>query len=174
MIVARLIDQDAGFWLTENSRLGGTEITKNFSIPRTLDKEGNLRLDIFAFELMSKSDIDTFQEGQIVELTPGNKLELLEPWEAVDDLAAVLKNELAKELHENHDLFQKPLQAIAKRIDRDDVLFQLSEEEKYAVVHLTWKAKQEDSAEYPTTEFYNHWTDLYEQRILPDYRDWVD
>ena len=174
VIMARLVDVGADFWLTENSRLGGIEITKELTIPRAIDKEGNQRLDLFAFEIKHSDDVDKVQKGEIVKLTPGNDLELLEPWESVDDLATGLENELAKELHSDHNLFGKTVKAVAKRIDRDDVLFQLSEENKYAVVHLTWKGRQEDIAQYPTTKFYSHWTDLYEQRVLPDHKDWID
>ncbi len=174
VIMARLVDAGADFWLTENSRLGGVAITKEFTIPRAIDKEGNQRLDLFAFEIKHSDDVNKAQKGEIIELLPGNELELLEPWESADGLATGLGNELTKELHSDHRLFGKTVKAVAKRIDRDDVLFLLSEENKYAVVHLTWRGSQENTARYPTTEFYSHWTDLYEQRVLPDHKDWRD
>ncbi len=76
IVLARLLDVRSDFYLTDDSRLGDIEITKNFTIPRIIDKEGNPRLDIFAFEIKYRNDIDKFQKGQIVELESGDNLVL--------------------------------------------------------------------------------------------------
>ena len=52
--------------------------------------------------------------------------DLLEPWMAVDaQRRQLLEAELARELPPDHLLANKPLRAVAVRIDRDDVLFEM-------------------------------------------------
>ena len=75
VIIARLLDEKTDFSLTENSRLGGIEITPNLGMPRILDKDGNPRFDIVAFELKYRNDHDKLYEGQIVELSSVNTLD---------------------------------------------------------------------------------------------------
>lgn len=67
-IGARMIEKGNSFWLTENSKLGDIEITTFSDKLRAKDKEGNLRTDLWAFQLKRKEDFDKLKEGEIVEL----------------------------------------------------------------------------------------------------------
>jgi len=64
---------------------------------------------------------------------------------------------LQREVGPDHPLFGKPAKALARREDRDDVLFEISDgtERKYAVVHLTWSRRMEPSGEWPGTQFFD-------------------
>ena len=67
-----------------------------------------------------------------------------------------LEKELHLELGSQHPLFGKKLHALARRQDRDYVLFVSREEpEVIAVVHITWSGHQELLPYYP-------WTTLFE------------
>jgi hypothetical protein len=69
-IFARLIDGLADFELKEGSKLGGIPIYNYVDMPRTLDENGNLRLDIFVFKPISLEWLpeNYFVEGQRVNL----------------------------------------------------------------------------------------------------------
>jgi hypothetical protein len=67
VILAKSLDNET-FHLTDNSMLGNVSIEKYADIPRAHDKDGNPRLDLFAFFLKHKEDKDKFTEGLIVEL----------------------------------------------------------------------------------------------------------
>ena len=68
-VFAKCLEMDKGFSVTDNSKLGEIEISNYLGQPRALDKEGNIRLDIFAFKIRYKKDCGKLKEGQIVELT---------------------------------------------------------------------------------------------------------
>lgn len=67
-VLSRLITKNINGQLTDNSKLGGVAIEKWFDIPRAHDKEGNLRLDLYAFALKNSIDKDKLKVGQIVDL----------------------------------------------------------------------------------------------------------
>lgn len=56
--------------LSDQSNLGEVEIEKWLDIPRAHDKNGNIRFDLFVFELKNNDDNDTLTKGDIVELIP--------------------------------------------------------------------------------------------------------
>ena len=60
----------------------------------------------------------------------------LPPWKATGKFLANLGQELRCEIPEGHILWQAKAIAIAQRTDSDDVLFEIPDGEKYAVVHL--------------------------------------
>lgn len=95
-----------------------------------------------------------------------NRAKFLAPWIPINSKGH-LEDELSREVSDKHLLFGKKVHAIAKREDRDDVLFELIGENKYAITHLTWKGAKENSSEYPRTELFNNWTAVYE-RITRD------
>lgn len=91
---------------------------------------------------------------------------LQEPWFLTEK---DLTKQLQLEISNKHVLFSKPLKTIAQRQDRDDVLFELADDEyKYAVVHLTWSKNIHEDGKYPLTTLYKDWKNLYENRIKPD------
>lgn len=77
-----------------------------------------------------------------------------EMWQPIDPVTAVqLQNELHRELSSQHPLFACRAEALARREDRDDVLFKIDGVIfEYAVVHLTWRP--EACPEFPWTTFY--------------------
>jgi hypothetical protein len=81
-------------------------------------------------------------------VTTLDELSFMLPWEPVDD-GSGLEAELAKEIGKLHPLYGKTLRAVAKRIDRDDVIF--AGPDCVALVHLTWSSKQETDPRWPST-----------------------
>ncbi|NIT60695.1 MAG: hypothetical protein GWN00_32175 [Aliifodinibius sp.] len=78
-------------------------------------------------------------------------MEWQDPWQPANDNSQNIESELKKELNEGHKLYGKRLKVKARRIDNDDVLFELSDG-NYAVVHLTWSVKKEINSDWPHTE----------------------
>jgi hypothetical protein len=77
---------------------------------------------------------------------------LLEPWYEVTDAALVA--ELHRELAPGHLLYGKNVTVLARRRDRDDVLFELCDgTRRLAQVHLTY-ATESDPA-WPSTQLFD-------------------
>ncbi len=94
----------------------------------------------------------------------------LTPWVAIKQNITQLEDELARELLDAHILCGKKVRAIARRIDNDDVLFEVDDQDyQYAVVHLTWSGKQESSKEYPWTVLYSNFEDWVEKCMKLDH-----
>ena len=94
-------------------------------------------------------------------------IELPEPWYWTDQ---DLSRQLDIEISIDHTLKNKSVKTIARRQDKDDVLFQISDG-KYAVVHLTWQQYPHSDKRWPTTVIFNTWDDVYQNRILSDAAD---
>ncbi|MBM6619199.1 hypothetical protein JR050_16170 [Bacillus sp. RD4P76] len=76
-----------------------------------------------------------------------------EPWWLIDSkMSATLDEELKKEISPDHILFGLKAEAVARREDNDDVVYWISEIQKYAVVHLTYS--KEASNEFPLTNLF--------------------
>lgn len=99
-----------------------------------------------------------------------NVNEILEPWYIVDHN---LVSQLNKEIPKGHVLYGLSFKTVARRIDNDDVLFEvLSDVDfRYAKVHLTWGTQANDS-DYPLTQTYLDWQQVYQQIMVPDHADW--
>lgn len=80
-------------------------------------------------------------------------MECLEPWiEVRREDRAELQTELYLEVGNDHPLYGIPVTALAKRQDRDDVLFSLKDgSDRVAVVHLTWTTPNHGS--FPRVTF---------------------
>ena len=80
---------------------------------------------------------------------------LLSPWQKPHSPQA-LAEELHREVSPQHELYGLPIRALAVARDRDDILFEVGELEnnRYAVVHLTWSEKIESHHDSPGTEFF--------------------
>jgi hypothetical protein len=84
-----------------------------------------------------------------------NRSNFPEPWMAVTQFATNLENELHKEITEGHPLFSILVRAIAKRINNDDVLFEVdSRTFPFAKVHLMFIGLPENKPEWPFTEVF--------------------
>ena len=89
-------------------------------------------------------------------------------WDDVD-----LTPQLRRELPQGHILYNKKLRSVGRRQDNDDALFELEDDEnKYAVVHLTWSQKQSTDINYPKTKPYKSFQTLLKERILADHEGW--
>lgn len=80
---------------------------------------------------------------------------LPEPWRHVTpEEAASLVRELERELGASHPLKGRNARALARRNDRDDVLFVATAPAELALVHLTYVADAPDRPPWPQTRFY--------------------
>lgn len=85
----------------------------------------------------------------------------LEPWTAVEEQDGPLVDGLRREVCPGHPLYGAQTRALARRIDQEDVLFEvLAPERRLAVVHLTGKC--EDDPRWPHVVF------------LPDFDTWAN
>lgn len=98
-------------------------------------------------------------------MTDVNKsIKLPEPWYWTEqDLTGQLEREISK----NHILYGRTTKTLAKRQDNDEVLFHV-DNEKFAVVHLTWSSQQQTDNHWPKTQLFDTWDDLYHKRIFKD------
>jgi hypothetical protein len=101
-------------------------------------------------------------------------IQLVTPWQHLaENRAEEVSLELKRELSSAHVLYGIEARAIAGRIDRDDILFELSGFEKQlAVVHLTWSQKSEQDSKYPMTKLFAEWDDWVREKLLPDHEDY--
>jgi hypothetical protein len=111
----------------------------------------------------------------MVRLSVPAQLELLVPWEVFLDSsekrAELLSAELASELCPGHALYGSRARAVAARIDRDDVLFELEGGDMpLAVVHLTW-AKESDPR-WPLTRFFASWEQWASEEMFPAHEEY--
>jgi hypothetical protein len=92
----------------------------------------------------------------------------LEPWYALPSAeAASLESELKREVGPMHRLRGVSARAIARRQDRDDVLYSLSAGAgEVAEVHLTWN--EERDAEWPRTTIYPSLTEWSRTKMAED------
>ncbi len=100
--------------------------------------------------------------------------ELLTPWAPIDSSdSAKFEDEYAVEIGKAHPLYGVPVKAIARRVDRDDVLFRLLRHLcDYAVVHLTWSGREETDPAWPACQIYADDDDLMEQCIRPTHHEY--
>lgn len=66
---AKCLEMQWDFQVTEYSKLGNFLIKAFLIQPRSLDKNGQLRLNIFCFQLQNSTDFDKLRVGEIVNLT---------------------------------------------------------------------------------------------------------
>src|SRR5687767_5876703 len=92
-----------------------------------------------------------------------NNMQLPEGWIPVEgDAAASLEAELRRELPASHPLHGRRLQAFARRLDRDDILFRpIGGDAPIFWVHLTWSVESEPK--WPWTETYQSVADFLER-----------
>ena len=89
---------------------------------------------------------------------------LPEPWYWTEQ---DLTNQLEREIGKTHILYGKTTKTLARRQDNDDVLF-LVDNEKFAVVHLTWTSQRQTDNRWPRTQLFDNWDELYQKTILKD------
>ena len=104
------------------------------------------------------------------------RIQWCEPWVEVSDGAArrKLERELKRELAPPHPLFGRSVEAVARRIDRDDVLFAINNGSELAVVHLTWTSSPPDSPPWPAARVFASVDEFVQQCLTPDHADFTD
>jgi hypothetical protein len=105
-------------------------------------------------------------------------MEFERPWVAVnppDPPGSIhgLVVEALREIGPGHPLYQKELEAIARRIDCDDVLFLIRSTSEVAVVHLTWTRDRIERLPCPDTEILAS-MDAFQARMRADAIEWRD
>jgi hypothetical protein len=102
-------------------------------------------------------------------------VEILIPWRIITDISETsaegLTAELSSELVPKHILYGLTARAVAFRIDRDDVLFEIDgADTSLAVVHLTWR--KESDPRWPTTRFFASWEQWVRDEMLPAHQEY--
>lgn len=78
----------------------------------------------------------------------------LEPW--IQESSTTFIEELYKDLSKDHILFGEEFEVVARRFDKDEVLFRFkSLPTKYVQVHLTWRKEPEVAPQWPVSQIYN-------------------
>jgi len=67
-IFARLLNEGLDFEVKDGAVFGGVPVYNDVDMPRMLDDNNELRLDVFVFRPLKPMKEDTFIQGQQVEL----------------------------------------------------------------------------------------------------------
>jgi hypothetical protein len=99
-------------------------------------------------------------------------VQLKDPWRALSpEREEIMELQLQHELAPGHVLYGRRLRAVAERIDRDDVLFELiAPQNQLARVHLTWSRNQQSNP-YPTTKLFLSWEEWVRNELSLDCED---
>ena len=104
-------------------------------------------------------------------------IELLTPWRIIEvssetkNRAEQLSDELKSEVPPKHVLYGLKARAVATRIDRDDVLFEIEGGHMpLAVVHMTWR--RETDPYWPRTKLFEGWEQWVRDDMLPAHEDY--
>jgi hypothetical protein len=99
--------------------------------------------------------------------------EFLEPWYFVVSDGS-LEKELSNEVGHEHILYGRELVAVARKDGYDDVLFYFKyEPNSLAMVHITWKGKQEFEPHWPRTKVFDSWDEWMSQCMIPDNEEYM-
>jgi len=101
-------------------------------------------------------------------------IDWLAPWYPVGpgEEADAMRQELLQELARGHPLYGIPVRTVARRSDRDDVLFALEDRSgRVAAVHLTWTRSPPERLPWPGASLYSSMEEWIEEGMLFDHRD---
>ena len=99
-------------------------------------------------------------------------MEFLEPWDEADDRNGSFKAQLALEVQPGHQLYQVPVQLLA-RGNGDDCLFEILDGTgRVAQVHLVWQGPQRPP--WPSSQIYPNIQTWRAESMLPEHKEWVD
>ena len=108
-----------------------------------------------------------------------DNIEFLTPWQVIADSgeaanrAAHLSIRPQSEVPSKHILYGLKATAVAARIDRDDVLFELEgRDTPLAVVHMTWK--KETDPRWPDTRLFKNWEAWIREEMIPAHEEYCD
>jgi hypothetical protein len=97
---------------------------------------------------------------------------ILDPWQSSNSVK--FSAELEKELCIEHVLFGKKLEIVARRRDKNEYLFRILEEEKFAQVNLTWRGAVESDPFWPVTTIYDSFNDWVGKVMQQDHEIYGD
>jgi hypothetical protein len=100
-------------------------------------------------------------------------IDILKPWEALTgaEKSESFSAQLKTTLPEMHVLNGLKVTAVAARIDRDDVLFEVvGGETPLAVVHMTWR--KETDPRWPSTKLFRSWEHWVQEDMQPAHEDY--
>jgi hypothetical protein len=102
-------------------------------------------------------------------------IEILAPWRAIEaspeENAEAMSARLVAEIPPGHVLHGLKATAVATRLDRDDVLFQIEGAKMpLAVVHMTWR--KETDPRWPRTRLFESWDQWVREEMLPAYQEY--
>src|SRR6266508_3561019 len=96
------------------------------------------------------------------------------PWVPVSkEHTPMLEAELSRELPAGHALYGRQARAIARRLDRDDVLFLLDGGPRVAVVHLTYSSRPEQAPEWPWARVFVNLEEWVQLCMLRDHAEYI-
>ncbi|MBH8569846.1 hypothetical protein KB206_13215 [Microvirga sp. STS02] len=98
------------------------------------------------------------------------QIDFVEPWVSVSSEQASFEEELRRELAPDNVLYGLSLRAIGRRIDCDDVLFEIlsgNANSKLVLVHLTWSGIAE-ARSCPSTKFFANAEEFTAQMLMDE------
>lgn len=103
-----------------------------------------------------------------------NHVQLKDPWRVLEHgRAEAVDLQLQCELAPGHVLYGAEVRAVAARIDRDDVLFELNTSaSQLAQVHLTWSTTPATNL-FPITKLFPGWDDWVREKLIPDCEEYA-
>jgi hypothetical protein len=108
------------------------------------------------------------------EMPIPNDVQMLLPWESLegDEMRVNLFfTRLKDDLPSTHRLYGLRMRALAARVDRDDVLFEVEGGAgPLAVVHMTWQ--KETDPRWPRTKFFQSWSEWSRDEMLPSHQEY--
>lgn len=133
--------------------------------------QGRHFFDVRAGAEKQTLDIGNFSLSKLPEKSA---IAWLDPWVPVGlGAERQLEKELEKEVGANHVLFQRKCIPTARRIDRDEMLFEvLDSGGLYAVVHLTWSGKVEADHESPKAILFQN-IESWMERMKSDHDEYM-
>jgi hypothetical protein len=92
------------------------------------------------------------------------------PWQPISEQGReAYEHELGLEVGLDHPLYAVKVQAVARTCDSDDVLFITQDHAAgLAVVHLTFRGRQEKDPKWPSVILYRDLDHWISRRMLPD------
>lgn len=96
----------------------------------------------------------------------------LDPWQPTK--LNIILLELDKELCKSHVLFGLELEILARRRDKDEYIFWIKQQGKFAQVHLTWRGEVESDPFWPVTTIYDTLDEWVEMVMKSDNEKYGD
>jgi hypothetical protein len=103
-------------------------------------------------------------------------IDILTPWKSIEgspeNQSEILSARLQREVPPKHVLHGLKVNAIAIRIDKDDVLFEVAGGEMpLAVVHMTWR--KETNSRWPSTKLFRSWEHWVRENMQPAHEEYA-